>query len=342
MKNIPKILVLGALALALPGAAMADEIRTVRVQFERGTSGATITDQITGYESVNYVLGAREGQFLRVSLRPDNRSAGYNIYVPGKGPGDEALYHSDTGGGYEYYGQLYLTGDHAVSVFLNRNAARDGQTANYDIVFEITSDSASEAVVPAAPVDGGPRNWEVSGVSQALNLREEPSTHARTLARLAPGTVLDNLGCQRADSRVWCDVQELGGGPRGYVAAEFLKPAVAPDGSVAAGPDDSALRAGQGDFDATGRIPCAQQADQPMVQCEFGVARAGGGNATVVVTRPDGESRGLYFRMGRAVGADTSEADNTGAFRAEKESDLHLIRVGDERYEIPDAVVLGG
>jgi hypothetical protein len=29
-------------------------------------------------------------------------------------------------------------------------------------------------------------------------------------------------------------------------------------------------------------------------------------------------------------------------FRASKESDLHLIRVGNERCEIPDAVVLGG
>ncbi len=30
------------------------------------------------------------------------------------------------------------------------------------------------------------------------------------------------------------------------------------------------------------------------------------------------------------------------AFCTRKENDLHLIRVGNERYEIPDAVVLGG
>jgi hypothetical protein len=61
-----------------------------------------------------------------------------------------------------------------------------------------------------------------------------------------------------------------------------------------------------------------------------------------VIRRPDGRSRAIYFRMGRPVGADTSQADGYGEFRATKESDLHLIRVGDERYEIPDAVVLGG
>jgi len=46
--------------------------------------------------------------------------------------------------------------------------------------------------------------------------------------------------------------------------------------------------------------------------------------------------------MGRPIGADTSQADGYGEFRATKENDLHRIRVGEERYEIPDAVVLGG
>ena len=197
------------------------------------------------------------------------------------------------------------------------------------------------AGVPATPEDGGPRNWEVTGVSRGLNLRERPSTTASIIASHAPGTILDNLKCQRAADRVWCDVQQLGGGPRGWVSAEFLKPAVSPDGSVATGPDESALRAGESQFDATGALPCAQYVGQPMVRCEFGVARAGGGYATVVIRRPDGRTRAIYFRMGRPIGAGTSEAD-PGRFSATRAGDLSLIRVGNERYEIPDAVVLGG
>jgi hypothetical protein len=46
--------------------------------------------------------------------------------------------------------------------------------------------------------------------------------------------------------------------------------------------------------------------------------------------------------MGRPIGADTSQADGYPEFRATKEGDLNLIRIGSERYEIPDAVVLGG
>jgi heat shock protein HslJ len=197
----------------------------------------------------------------------------------------------------------------------------------------------SAAVVPASPENGGPRNWEVT---RALSLREQPGASARILATYRAGTILDNLGCRQAQGRAWCDVQQLGGGPRGYVAAEYLRPAISPDGSAAMGPDDSALRAGQRNFDATGPLSCAFAAGQPMGQCEFGVARAGGGDATVVVKKPDGRTRAIFFRMGRPLGADVAESEGRRDFRATKEGDLHRIRVGNERYEIRDAVIFGG
>ncbi len=196
--------------------------------------------------------------------------------------------------------------------------------------------------VPAAPEDGGPINWEVVEISGGLHLRAQPSTSADILSTYPSGTILDNLGCQRAEGRTWCDVQPFGGGPRGYAAADYLKPAVASDGSVPAGPETSSLRAGRGEFDATGKIPCAQRAGQPMMQCDFGVARQGGGFATVVVTKPDGAKRALFFRRGIPMGADTSQADGYAEFSYDKASDLNFIRVGEERYEIPDAAILGG
>lgn len=195
--------------------------------------------------------------------------------------------------------------------------------------------------VPAAPEDGGPRNWEVLAEG-GLNLRAEASTRSTVLAKYAAGTLLDNLGCKRVEGRVWCDVQPLGGGPRGYAAAEFLRPAVAPHGVPAFGPDDSAYRAGQGDFDASGKVPCAEHSGQPMGQCDFAVARAGGGYATVVVTHASGAKRAIYFRMGIPIGVSMSEANRCGPYSASKEGDLNMIRCGNERFEVPDAVVLGG
>jgi len=200
----------------------------------------------------------------------------------------------------------------------------------------------SEKNIPAAPVDGGPFNWVVRRVTGGLHLRAQPSTSAEILATYPSGSILDNLGCRHAENRTWCDVQPFGGGPRGYVAAKYLKPATGPDGSIPRGPETSSLRAGQGDYDATGKIPCAQQAGQPIMQCDFGVTRQGGGFATVVVTKPNGMKRAIFFRRGVPTSADTGEADGYGGFSHSKAVDVNIIRVGEERYEIPDAVINGG
>ena len=137
-------------------------------------------------------------------------------------------------------------------------------------------------------------------------------------------------------------MQAFRGGAVGFVAADYLDPAVSPNGAVVTGPDDSALRAGQGDFDARGTISCAIYRGQPMSECAFGVARTGGGYATVVIEKPDSVKRAIFFQMGIPVNADVSEADGYPEFNATREGDLNLIHVGDEHYEIPDAVVLGG
>ena len=194
-----------------------------------------------------------------------------------------------------------------------------------------------DPIPPKKSVDnGGPRVWEVTGAPSGLNLRSSASTSASVAGRFANGDRLDNLGCEMAGDRLWCYVQKFGGGPVGYVAADFLAPAIGPDGSMPAGPDDSALRAGKGEFDATGKVRCGDK------QCDFGVARAGGGFATVVVTRPDGQKRALYFRMGIATGANTAEAEGRRPFSVTRQADNYVVRVGPERYTIPDAVVFGG
>lgn len=105
---------------------------------------------------------------------------------------------------------------------------------------------------------------------------------------------------------------------------------------------EAAGRAGQGQFNARGKLPCAQYPGQPMMQCDFGVARASGGTAVVSVTLPDGRKRALYFKEGKPSGADLSQADGNMKFSATKESDLYLIRAGNERYEVVEAVVFGG
>ena len=93
---------------------------------------------------------------------------------------------------------------------------------------------------------------------------------------------------------------------------------------------------------ASGNIPCAQTKSQPMGQCPFTVEREGKGAAMVKVTRPDGRMRVIFFEKGKATGADMSQADGNMKFKATKKGDLFKIQAGNERYEIPEAVVFGG
>jgi len=107
------------------------------------------------------------------------------------------------------------------------------------------------------------------------------------------------------------------------------------DIAITAGDDANA--AGAAPFDATGTVPCAEGAGQPSRPCNFGVRREGGGTATVVITRSDGSTRTILFAEGEPVGT-----GDGAAVSAEREADLTFIRIGRERYEIPDAVTFGG
>lgn len=129
------------------------------------------------------------------------------------------------------------------------------------------------------------------------------------------------------------DVAITGGTPKAAAS-----PSAADDDRLV----EASARASQRTFNATGKIPCAQHKGQPMGPCDFGVARAGGGTAAVAITRPDGRTRVILFKAGKAVAADLSQADGDMSFGATQEADLHLIRAGNERYEIPEAVISGG
>ena len=93
-------------------------------------------------------------------------------------------------------------------------------------------------------------------------------------------------------------------------------------------------------YNATGKVPC-QLSGASRATCDFGVVREGNGNGYVTITKPDGSKRTIFFEEGKATGYDSSQADNQ-EFKAARESDMYIIHIGEERYEIPDAVIMGG
>ncbi len=199
---------------------------------------------------------------------------------------------------------------------------------------------AAAGEIPASAEEGGPRRWQVTA-PDGLPMHKAPAADAPVIETLAEDAILSNLGCKRARDRVWCAVQPLRRRARGHVAAEFLRPARGPDGTVPMGADDSHRRANRGDFDASGEIPCAQERGQPMGSCTYGASRGDGGDATVVVTFPNGFRRKLFFAHGAFIRADSSMSGAGFDTDWRTEGSRHVIRVDDQRYELPDAAIFG-
>jgi hypothetical protein len=115
-------------AVLVASTALAADIRTERVQFHKGANSTTVHGTIKGYESVDYVLGARKGQSMNVSMATDNGANYFNIIEPGKA--DEAMFVGSTSGN-QFEGTLPANGDYKVRVYLMRSAARRGEVAKY-------------------------------------------------------------------------------------------------------------------------------------------------------------------------------------------------------------------
>lgn len=95
-------------------------------------------------------------------------------------------------------------------------------------------------------------------------------------------------------------------------------------------------------FHATGSVKCWNVGQSPDGQCPFGVVRRENGDADVHITRADGSKRVIYFQGGKAVGYDQNQG-SLGEFKASVSGgDNWLIQIGDERYEIVEAIIFGG
>ncbi len=199
---------------------------------------------------------------------------------------------------------------------------------------------APQTSVFKAPKDGGPRRWRVKALN-GVTLREGPSSDVAALTDLKEGTLLINLGCQPTNNGIWCKARPLRSRFPGYVEAKHLDAAVAEDGTVPTGINTSATRVRKGDFDATGNIPCAQIRGQAVDECSFAVARSSGGDAAVQVTFSNGFRRTLFFIHGEFVSADATMSGTGWDSDWRVVDDKHVIRVEDQRYQVPDSAIYG-
>lgn len=231
MRTISAIILASAIAIVPTLSAAQDDVRIETVRFAAGTTGTKITDTVVGRGTVLYTLGAEAGQRMQVSLTSGNTSTYFNVYSPGTGPGDQALAVGSLTGPMmpdlnSFDGILPQSGEYTISVYLYRNAAREGQRADYALDISITGDTG--AVVQgdfADGLQGGPDYWAVK-VNTTLNVRTSPSASAPTVARLPNGIIVENRGCRMAEGRRWCQVAD--GDAVGWAAGDFLVEAAGP------------------------------------------------------------------------------------------------------------------
>jgi hypothetical protein len=95
---------------------------------------------------------------------------------------------------------------------------------------------------------------------------------------------------------------------------------------------------------ATAQIRCSGYQGAPAGMCDAGVVRGTETGTYVEVALPDGRTRTIFFNSdGSFLSFSTAEADGTAAMAigSSREGDTTIATLGTERYEIPDAFVMG-
>ncbi|MEH7829930.1 SH3 domain-containing protein [Gemmobacter denitrificans] len=324
MRRFPPLALI-SLLLAVSGAPSAFAQQSQLIDPVAVTSGLKLDGQVKGDASVDYLVEGQGGQMLSVDLSSANPSLYFNIQQQGA---PEAIFIGSTSGNVADV-SLPATGTYVVSVYLMRNAARRDEAASYTLGIGLAGGDFADGLA------GGPDWWQVTGLSEgALNIRSGPDLRYDVVGKAQNGEVMQNRGCRMTGPDRWCNIRVYGSGVEGWVAGTHLTEAAAPP--QAQMPEGGPVGNGIG-FDATGSLPCVTAAGAAPADCLFGVVRDGPGNAGVWIAIGGGVERQVLFKGGVPVSATAPQE-----MRVERDGDIFRIILGDERYDIYDAIVNGG
>jgi len=182
--------------IAMPATAQAP-IRTERVQFARGANSATVRGAIRGYDTVDYVVGARVGQSMSVSLQTSSKSAYFNVLPPRS---EEAIFNGSITGAH-FGGRLKDSGDYRVRVYLMRSAARRGERATFSLTVGVNGRLGNIGAAPGpvgsgTPISAGNRPAYCRGeASQQYGVRPNYIRTSSAVAN-ADGIMIDGTADQ--------------------------------------------------------------------------------------------------------------------------------------------------
>lgn len=149
-----------AVSISEPARAQSQP-RAERVMFRPGESSVTLTRTIRGYETIDLVVGAREGQRLVASMTSDNGAAYFNLIAPGET--DVAFYAGSMSQPLNRFdGPVAKSGDMKVRLYLYRAAARRGERATIRLSLSITGGTSNVTQLPGDALVPG-SNFHATG-----------------------------------------------------------------------------------------------------------------------------------------------------------------------------------
>ncbi len=250
LRHFTRLIAAAAFGLIAVGGGTSPALAqdSVRIQFAPGATSTTINGTIIGNEYIDYVLGARAGQTMVVSLAVTgtngNGSAFFNIVPAGQ---DFPALFNGSNAGRRAEVTLPESGDWAIRVYLMGNDADTGRTVGYSIDVYIAPGGGSQGTGSSGSGAGLlPEEdfFVVRTTGGPLNVRDAPRASAQKIGEHRSGTVLRNAGgCTMSDGQQWCQVQASSGGVIGWVAARFLAlPGPGNQGAAASGTGSSMAR----------------------------------------------------------------------------------------------------
>lgn len=230
------VALLAAVLLTDPELARAQD--TVRINFDPGATGTIINGTITGNEYVDYVVNARGGQKMKVSLTVTasngHGSAYFNILPAGQDYGGPYIGSTDDDHRAEV--RLPHDGDWAIRVYLMGNDRDTSKTVGYSIDISISasdhagSDHAGEPgshkTKATGRAHGGSDRMVVTGIAanDVLNVRSGPGTRHEIIGALGNDDQVRRLHCEDHGGARWCKIEMLTDmREKGWVNARYLE-----------------------------------------------------------------------------------------------------------------------
>jgi len=178
-----------------------DDIRKEPIQFAKGATQATIKGRIEGREGIDYIVRARAGQTMTVTLKANHSMAYFNVLPPGT----EVAIFVGADSGARFQSELAADGDYTIRVYLMRPAARRNEAAQYTLDVSV-KDAASSAAAPkatataakATPAPPAPfeKTLELLGISFRV---VSPNVGAGNTLQIVPaGLKIDNSPINRS------------------------------------------------------------------------------------------------------------------------------------------------